>query len=205
MSATHHNMDDSIIPLIRKMAKDGINHAINGLSEMVGAELTSSDPAVSFVPVLKVPMLLGGPETEAVGIYLTAEGEMAGQFMLILPYENALEMIDLIMFEPPGTTKELESLGRSALAEVGNLTGAFFLNSLASVTGRKTTLSPPEVLFDMVGAILNIIVAKSAESVDRVIMIRTNIHRGNQDVQANFWYVPDAQAIEAFTELAAKK
>ena len=187
---------------IEKIARLGIQHAIQGLSQMVGDALTAAEPDMEVVPILQVPNLLGGPENEAVGIYLRAEGEMSGQFMLLMPIEKAFEMIDLLMGDPPGTARELDSMGRSALAEMGNLTGGFFLNAIANLTGKTTFLTPPAVLMDMVGAILNIIVAEAAAVVDEVVAIRTRIIHGSQDVYASFWYIPDLQALSALVELA---
>lgn len=46
--------------------------------------------------------------------------------MLIFPYERALKLVDLLIDEPEGTTQQLGTYERSALAEVGNLCGSFF-------------------------------------------------------------------------------
>ena len=190
-------MDKKFDALLHQLALDGVQRSVEGLSQMVGETLRATPPRVTYVPILKITNLMGGPETEAVGIYLRAEGEMSGQFMLLLPFVKALELVDTLMGDPPGTSQTLAGLGRSALAEVGNLTGAYFLNAVAESTGLQTVVSPPEVMMDMVGAILTIIVAAAADEVDEVIVITTNISHGERDVQASFWYVPDASAIEA--------
>ncbi len=202
MSTTSDPVDPQVKAFIQKIASEGIHHAVGGLSDMVGENLTAAEPRISFVPLLEIPYQVGGPENEVVGIYLRAIGDLPGQFMLIMPYIKALEMIDMILGEPRGTTTELEGMGRSALAEVGNLTGAYFLNALAAATNRTTTLTPPAVMFDMVGAILNIIVAGALDIVENVVVIGTNIQQGNREVQADFWYVPDIQALQAFNDLS---
>ncbi|MBI9046228.1 MAG: chemotaxis protein CheC [Anaerolineaceae bacterium] len=196
MAEMPRKLDKKVEEKLFQLAYLGINHAVTGLSQMIGDQLTALEPHVEFVPILSIPNLLGGPETEAAGIYLTASGEMSGQFMLILPLKKSLELVDLLMFDPPGTNKELDDMGRSALAEVGNLSGAFFLNSVAELTGMQTLPSPPVVIVDMVGAILNIIVATSAEQVDEVLLIQTRISSGERDVEASFWYIPDLLAME---------
>jgi chemotaxis protein CheC len=189
--------------LMHVLAKEGVRNSVQGLSSMIGEEMTMSEPLVTLIPVLDLPTLLG-PETEAVGVYLTTHGELAGQFLLIFPFEQALEMVDLLMMEPIGTTQELDSMGRSALAEAGNLTGAFFLNKVAEITGLSTLPSAPSVLVDMVGAILNVLVAVTAELADQVMMIRTEIIHKEKHVQANFWFIPNPQTVISFTEKALK-
>jgi len=70
--------DDQLRPLLEIMAREGIQHAVEGLSEMTGQTITVTQPTVSLVPLYQIPNLLGGPENKAVGVYLRAEGEMAG-------------------------------------------------------------------------------------------------------------------------------
>jgi chemotaxis protein CheC len=194
--------NSKLLALLQKIAEEGIYHALEGLSRMVGQELKAFPPQVAFANLLDLPNRFGGAETESVGIYLRAEGQMAGQFMLIFTLEKSLEMVDLLMGDPPGTCKQLESMGRSALAEMGNLTGAFFLNSIASLTGLETRPSPPAVMVDMVGAILNVVIATSAQETDQVVMIMTDIAHQEHKVEASFWYIPDPKAME---ELAKSK
>ena len=198
------NDNEQLSKMLFYLAQEGVKHAVNGLSQMLGVELSITEPEVDLVPVLEVPNLLGGPETEAIGVYLTTEGALAGQFLLIFPFQKALELIDLLMFEAPGTTQEFGSLERSALAEAGNLSGTFFLNKIAEITKLQTLPSTPTVMADMVGAILNIIVATTAEVADQVMLIRTCIIEGDRSVQANFWFIPNPTTLDSFIEQSKK-
>lgn len=199
----HADHERKVQALLHKLAVEGVKNAVKGLSTMIGEELQMTQPEVSLISVLELPNLLG-PETEAIGVFLAAEGDLAGQFMLIFPYAKALELVDLIMFETPGTTQELTSMEKSALAEAGNLTGAYFLNKVSEITGMTTVLSTPAVMADMVGAILNILVASNVEVAEHVMMIRTVIMQGEHHVQANFWFIPNPRTINTFAEKAIK-
>jgi chemotaxis protein CheC len=147
----------------------------------------------------EIPMLLGGPENDAVGIYLRMEGDLSGHIMLIMPYEKSLEIVDMLMDQPVGTTTTLGSMERSALAEVGNLTGTFFLNALADITGTTARPTPPAVMVDMVSAILDVIVAMVGDIGDKVLMFQTQFSYGDRATQADFWVVPDAETLDKLT------
>jgi len=194
----YDRFDDQLRPLLEIMAREGIQHAAEGLSEMTGQTITVTQPTVSLVPLTQVPYLLGGPENEAVGVYLRAEGEMAGQIMLIFPYERALKLVDLLIGEPEGTTQELGSYERSALAEVGNLCGAFFLNAVASLVGMEARPTPPAVMVDMVAAILDVIIATAAGVGENVLMMSTTFMQGGREEEASFWVIPDSKVLRAF-------
>jgi len=191
--------DDRLYSLLRVLATEGIRSAAAGLSGMLGKAVVVSEPRVRLVPLTDIPTLLGGPEVEAVGIYLQIRGGWVGQIMLIMPHEKALELVDLLMELPPGTTDQLGQLERSALAEVGNLTGSFFLNAVAQRLGLDIRPSPPAVMVDMVGAILDIVAAVSGGVAEHVLMLEGAFLRQNCEVAVDFWVIPDPAALAAFT------
>ncbi len=192
--------DDHLHELLRIMAAEGIRNAAAGLSGMVGAEITVTDPHIRLVPMTDIPTLLGGPEEEAVGIYLQAQGDVQGQIMLIMPCDKALELVDMLMEQPLGTTQQLGALERSALAEVGNMTASFFLNAVAKRLHLDIRPSPPAVMVDMVAAILDIVAAISGGVSEHVLLMQGAFMRDGREVEVNFWVLPDPGALAAFAE-----
>jgi chemotaxis protein CheC len=190
------NFDQKLFELLQTIAEEGIHNAARGFSSLLGHKIEVSQPVVHLVPILDIPKIVGGLESEAIGIYLRVEGDIAGQIMLIIPYQKALELVDLLMDLPSGTTTYLGSLERSALGEVGNLTGSFFLNSVAKLTGISVRPTPPAVLVDMVGAILDIIIATTGGVTEHVILLRADFVDGGRRVDADFWVIPDAATIQ---------
>lgn len=197
MSDNVLNFDENLMSVLQIIANEGIQNAAKGFSGLLGENLTVENPGVRLVPLKDIPMILGGPENEAIGVYLRAEGGISGQIMLVIPYEKALELVDLLMENPPGTTQTLGSFERSALAEVGNQTGTFFINSLSSLTGLDVRPSPPAVMVDMVGAILDIIVATTGGVSEHVLLMQANFKLGDRKVETNFWVIPDESTLEA--------
>ena len=177
-------------------ASEGMKSAANGFSTMLGENLFASEPTFIEVPISEIPKLLGGPETEAVGIYLKAEGAVSCQVMLIIPLERSLELANLLLSQPPGTTTQLGPLERSALGEVGNLTTSYFLNSLSHLIGNAVRPSPPAVMVDMVGAIMDIIIATCGGVSDKVLLMQTKFINKNRSIETSFWVIPDQQTLE---------
>ncbi len=193
-------IDQELYTLLQSVAKEGLTNAASGLSTMVGANLRVDNPCVKMINIKEIPAALGGPENKAVGIYLKSEGDLSGHFMLVVPYLKALELADLLMEVAPGTTGELGSIERSALAEVGNLTTAFFLNAVASLTGVSARPTPPAVMVDMVGAILDIIVAATGGIDDYVLTFQASFICKDRSVQSDFWVIPDPITLQIFSE-----
>jgi chemotaxis protein CheC len=117
--------------------------------------------------------------------------------LLIIPYANALELVDMVMGMPAGSTDHLGSMERSALGEVGNMSGAFFLNAISDRIGISARPTPPAVMVDMVGAIIDIIIATTGGVSEQVLLMEANFQDGDRQVEMDFWVIPDALSIHA--------
>lgn len=189
-------LNEKLLEMLKNITSEGIKSAASGFSGMLGRQISVSNPTLRLVPLMSIPEIVGDPEDDAVGIYLRFEGDMAGQIMMIMPYQKALELVDLLMELPQGSTQRLGSLERSALGELGNLSGTFFLNSLAKSAGGNYLPSPPAVMVDMVGAILDVVVATAGGITDNVFLMQANFMDGSRSVEANFWVIPDMVALQ---------
>ncbi len=167
---------------------------------MVGHKIEVSDPVLELVPLLTIPKVVGDPENDAVGVYLRFEGDMVGQIMMIIPYHRALELLDLLMEVPAGSTQHLGTMERSALGELGNLCGSFFLNAIARIARLTFQPSPPAVMVDMVGAILDIIVATTGGIGEHALLMQANFMDGARSVEADFWVIPDLNSLNALVK-----
>jgi chemotaxis protein CheC len=174
----------------QSLLRAAMNHAAAGLSGMVGHPISIDVRGVATVPINEVATYAGGPEKEMVGVYLLIDGHAEGQAILILSLTDALYLVDMLMGMPPGTTTALDDLGRSALAEVGNLTLAAFLNTVGTLTGKPLKPSPPAVVVDMLGAFLSVIAAPVAAHSDELVFAEAVFEDSGRTIQARFWILP---------------
>jgi len=180
----------SLEVILERMAALGMQNAVRGLSTMLGRPIQMSVPRLSLVPLCEVSSRVGGPEQEAVGIYLLVTGDLGGHVMLILPIADALRLLDMVLEVPDGATQTLGTLERSALGEVGNVSTSLFLNAIADATGMVLRPSPPAVLVDMVGAIIDIIVASAGAISDDILLLEAEFLGPDRSLDMFFWMVP---------------
>jgi len=188
--------DQDLLEKLRSIAAEGVSHAAHGFSGMIGRKIDVNNPTAEVVPVLTIPQIAGRPDDDTVGIYLRFKGDVSGQIVMIVPFGKATELVDLMLEVPPGTTQQLGSLERSALGELGNLCGSFFLNSIAKTTQAKFQPTPPAVMVDMVGAILDIVVATSGGINEQALLVQANFTDGTRCVDADFWVIPDMDSLQ---------
>ncbi len=187
--------DQDLLDMLKSIASEGVNNAADGFSGMVGHKIQVSQPTAKLVPILTIPQIVGRLDDDAVGIYLRFNGQIIGQIMMIVPHAKALELADLLLNVPQGTTKQLGSIERSALGELGNLCGSFFLNSMARIFDLSFKPSPPAVMVDMVGAILDIVVATTGGVGEHALLMQANFVDGARCVDADFWVIPDLNSL----------
>ncbi len=190
--------------VLKAIAQEGIQNAAKGFSSMVGRTIAVSDPVAHLVPLLSIPKYVSGPEDDTVGIYLRFDGDLLGQIIMIVPLQNALELVDLMMDVPAGTTQVLGSLEKSALGELGNMCGSFFLNAMAKIVKASFRPSPPAIMVDMVGAILDIVVATSLDAGEDVLLMKAKFADGPRSVEADFWVIPDIHALQALMQKSSE-
>lgn len=134
----------------------GTTNAMSGMSKMLGKEvkITCFD-LKPFSPTDGYDMI-GGPETTMVGIYLSVKEGARGHILLLYPPKVAFGLIDMLMGNAPDTTQEIGEMEASALSEVGNIVGSYFLSSVADDTGVRLLPSTPQVRMDAAESIINI-------------------------------------------------
>ncbi|MHB0877685.1 MAG: chemotaxis protein CheC [Anaerolineae bacterium] len=176
--------------ILERMANLAASSSAEGLSTMLGKPIRMTVPRLSLSRIWEVPDRLGGADLEAVGVYLTFTGDMLGQVMLILPNPVALRMIDMLLEQAEGTTTEIGDMERSALGEIGNVATSLFLNAIADATGMDLRPSPPAVMQDMVGAIMDVVLVSAGAVSDDVLLLEAEYHGPDRALEMYFWLMP---------------
>ena len=170
--------------------KKGVSNAVAGLSQMVGKDIKIASINLKRVLVRDIPELFGGPQEMMVGVYLAICGHTNGHMIAIYQPQTAFDLIDLLLGQAPGSTKELSDMEQSVLGEVGNIMGSFFLNHLANTTGQALQPSPPAVLMDMAGAILEVATVSVLEQSEYTYVIETVFETSDRQVAGTFLVMP---------------
>lgn len=183
------------------LVSKGINNAISGLSQMVGQEIKATElNARGEVALKEVSDLLGGPEHLSVGIYLRASGTASSQLLLLHSPKEAFHLIDMLMGQALGTTNNLGEMEQSALGEVGNIMGSFFLTSLSDSTGFRLYPSPPAVMMDMTGAILDVAVSEIIQETDEACIVETRYGTHDQQINGTFLVMPSLSLLRVLSQ-----
>ncbi len=171
----------------------GVNNAVIGLSQMAGQEIKIASMNVKKVLVKDIPGLFGGPEALIIAVYLEISGKSNGHMVVVYDPKVAFDLVDLLLGQPQGTTKELSDMERSTLGEMGNIMGSFFLNFISDSTGNRFQPSPPAVMMDMAGAVLDSALASVLAYSDSTYIVETVFGTNDRQVSGTFLVIPDPE------------
>jgi chemotaxis protein CheC len=107
-----------------------------------------------------------------------------------------------LLFEDPTAVVVSDELPASALAEAGNVSCSAFMNLLGDATGLRLEVSPPAVVQDMRGAIVDAIVADIALLGDEALVIGARFHmvdgasQAAQALDVRFLVVPSPETLD---------
>jgi chemotaxis protein CheC len=176
-------------PLLQ-MVNKGVNKAISGLSDMVGKPIAVTDFSLKRMLVRKVPDLFGGPEALMVGVYLQSTGDSEGHMIVGYEPDMACKLIGLVLGQAPEGVANLTEMEQSVLGEIGNVMGSFFLNTMADGTGVRLLPSPPAVMVDMAGAILDVPLAYTISQGDYTYLVTATFSAPDGVIDGKFIVMP---------------
>ena len=178
----------------------GMANALRGLSKMLGQEIATGVVSTRRVPLMEATELLGGPEAATAAVYFALSGDAQGHMVLVYVPEVAFELVDMAMGDPPGTTKDLGEMELSVLGEVGNVMGGYFLQTLGDTSGMSLRMSPPAVMMDMAGAIIDAVIADIMVFSDEVVVVETEFGTDQRRVHGTFLVMPSPTLIRGLSK-----
>jgi len=175
---------------LRELANIGSGTASTALSGMLGRAVDISVPKAKVLPFAEAVEAAGNPEAEVTGIVLGIVGDMTGTVLLLVPPADADAMCRMLGVEPD------DELGLSALGEIGNIVGTSYINALASMTGTDLEPTPPATATDMLGAIVESVLAEAAQTADVALVLDSNLMVEGEDCSISFLLVPDQGGVD---------
>ena len=184
-----------------KIMNSGAANAVFGLSKLLERQVRLTCLNLKTMPPQHAADLLGGPENLVVAVYTMVQGDAQGHVLLAYPPDTAFGLIDMVLGNAPHTTDELGEMEESVLAELGNIAGAAFLNTIGNNTGISLRPSPPVVIVDMAGAILSIALTDILQKHDEIYAMEAVFDTSERHVSGVLLIMPSGELLEAVKSL----
>jgi chemotaxis protein CheC len=181
---------DLQLDALRELANIGSGTASTALSSMLGRSIDITVPAARVLPMGHAVSEVGDPEADATGVALGVVGDMGASVLLLFRPQDAELMCGMLGVEA-GT-----EIGDSALQEIGNIVGTSYINALAEMTGMAIEPTPPGVASDMLGAIVQTVLAERAGTGDVALLLDSDLVVEDADCSVSFLLMPDQGGVD---------
>jgi chemotaxis protein CheC len=175
---------------LRELANIGSGTASTALSTMLGRSVDISVPNARALPFAEAVEAAGPQEQDVTGIVLGITGDMDGTVLLLVPPADADAMCRMLGVEPD------DEYALSALGEIGNVVGTSYINALAAMTGMEIEPTPPGTATDMLGAIVQSVLAGHAHAGDIALMLDSDLTVEGEDCSISFLLVPEQGGVD---------
>jgi chemotaxis protein CheC len=185
---------DMQLDALRELANIGSGNAGTALGSMLGKSVDISVPTAAVMPLADAVAIAGQPDELRHGVVVPIVGDMDAIVVLLFPDRDARTLCGIYGIEP--STPD----GKSMLGEVGNILGTNYINVLAQMVGMELEPAPPQVVEDMLGAILESVLLGRGHDVDQALILDSELIVEDEECSLSFLLLPSHGGITQLLE-----
>jgi chemotaxis protein CheC len=179
------------LDVLREIGNIGAGNAATALAKMLDKKIDMKVPQIRVMKFSEIHEILGGAETQVVGILLGVQGDINGSMMFVLDCASSQLLVNILMGRPARAELQFDEMSCSALQEIGNILAGSYLSALSTLTNLKIMPDVPGLAIDMAGAILSVPAIEFASTSDTVLYIENEFTDGMDSVIGDLFLVPD--------------
>ena len=187
-------LTDIQLDALRELANIGSGTAATALSGMLRRSTDVAVPTALALPLADAVDEIGPPGAEATAVVLPIVGDLDAIVLMLFAPEDAKRICALLGVDPA------TELGRSALNEVANIVGTAYINALCAVTGLELEPAPPQATTDMLGAIVESVLAEHAAAQDIALLLDSDLRVEDEACSFSFILVPTTRSVGELLE-----
>jgi len=178
----------------------GYGRAAAALSELTGRRIILEVPKVAVHPISEVSATLSRVMMgEVASVHQVFSGPVSGNALLLLDHEAAV-LLNSLLLDQPIIDDRLDSSGREAITEVGNIVLNACLGVFGNLLQVQVSFSVPRLRLESVSGVLHSISVRDRE-LQYALMVHTRFHLRDSDVSG---YMVIILGITSFSRLLAE-
>jgi chemotaxis protein CheC len=187
-----------------------MKRAGEALGAMSGQVIEVETPLLRRCSAADILAMAGGPESVVLAVYVGIFGSLEGHSLLLFSPSDAHRLAKILLTgllgpgelpmedtDDPLTYDELEL---SALQEAGNVTISAFLNELGMHLHEPVQPTPPQVVVEMAGAVLDAVLLDLVSEADQVLAAQTTFSEGGRAIDGTLLVMPRADSLQVLLE-----
>jgi chemotaxis protein CheC len=160
---------------LRELGNIGTSHSATAFSQLVGHDIHITVPSISLEHIDNIPGIVSNDRVVGLLLEIKDGDRIIGYLYTIFSEKSAVNIVDTLLGQPPGTTTVIGEMEQSAIMEVGNILASSFCDAIAEFLGIVLLPSPPSFVNDMVSAIIQSSLIEISMITDDAILFRTDL------------------------------
>ena len=193
------NLNERQIDALTELINIAFARTAASLSDLTGDRVEINVPQVRVTPSADLPNALADfAQDEVASVLQPFSGPVAGDALLVLSYDGAVRLADLLADEPTASARLNES-AREVLAEVGNI----LLNACLGVFGNllrlHVTFAVPRLYIERLSVLIDTLVGPQPDS-HYALVVHTGFKLRSEQVSGYLVMVLGVASIERLVE-----
>jgi len=189
-----NTLTDMQLDALRELANIGSGNAGTALGSMLGKSVDISVPTAAVLPLPEAVAIAGGPDEMRFGVVVPVVGDMDAIVVLLFPESDAQKLCGIYGIDPHTPD------GTSMLGEVGNILGTNYINVLAQMVAMDLEPAPPQVVEDMLGAILQSVLIGRGDNIETALILDSALEVEDEACSLSFLLLPADDGIRQLLE-----
>jgi chemotaxis protein CheC len=187
-----------------------MKRAGEALGSMSGQVIEVQTPMLKRCSAADVLAMAGGPESVVLAVYVGINGSLEGHALLLFSPTDAHRLAAILLagllgpgelpMEESADVLNYDELELSALQEAGNVTISAFLNELGTHLHQPVMPTPPQVVIEMAGAVLDAVLLDLVNDGDQVLAAKTTFSEGGRDIDGSLFVLPRADSLRVLLD-----
>ena len=187
-----------------------MKRAGEALGSMSGQVIDVQTPMLQRCSAADVLTMAGGPESIVLAVYVGIWGSIEGHALLLFSPADAHRLARILLAGllgpgelPIETTTDVlayDELELSALQEAGNVTISAFLNELGMHLHEPCQPTPPQVVIEMAGAVLDAVLLDLVSDAEQMLAAKTIFSEGGRAIDGTLLVLPRADSLQVLLD-----
>jgi chemotaxis protein CheC len=196
--------------VVADMFSRAMRRAGEALGSMSGQMIEVHTPPLRRCSAEDVLAMAGGPESIVLAVYVGIKGSLSGHALLLFAPTDAHRLAKILLtgllgpgelpMEAAQDPMIFDEFELSALQEAGNVTISTFLNELGMHLHEPVQPTPPQVVVEMAGAVLDAVLLDLIGDVDQVLAAKTTFSEGSRAIDGTMFVLPRADSLPVLLE-----
>jgi chemotaxis protein CheC len=187
-----------------------MKRAGEALGSMSGQVIDVQTPLMKRCSAADVLEMAGGAESVVLAIYLGITGSLQGHALLLFAPPDAHRLAQILLagllgpgelpFDPTADELVFDELEASALQEAGNITISAFLNEIGMHLHEPVQPTPPQLIIEMAGAVLDAVLLDLVTEADQVLAAKTTFSEGGRAIDGTMFVLPRPDSLQVLLD-----